>query len=168
MYFRKYLPGSFWGKIQYGHRRMTQKVPHARSSSRQIRKVPQSFWIPWNWLIGSTLKSSIYLLMYYCCSSFGVPKPIPVRCCTGIAYLYLFFHLTENSLKEEIVSSFFYIPSLAPCSVHERSLINDQMMAPVCAPTPCPQLLIPAQCHIRKLHCAKSTCTLCGTGFTEL
>lgn len=90
MYFRKYLPGSFWGKIQYGHRRMTQKVSHARSSSRQIRKVPQSFWIPWNWLIGSTLKSSIYLLMYYCCSSFGVPKPIPVPCCTGIVHLYVF------------------------------------------------------------------------------
>lgn len=53
-----------------------------------------------------------------------------------------------------------YPQSLAPCS-HEWSLKNAQMMAPVCAPTPCPQLLIPTQCHVRKLHCAKSTVVPC-------
>lgn len=48
-----------------------------------------------------------------------------------------------------------YPQSRAPCSVHGRTLINDQMMAPVCAPTPCPPTLIPAGCHIREVYCAK-------------
>ena len=42
-------------------------------------------------------------------SSLDIPQPIPSPCCTVIVYMYLFLHLTENSVKEEVVSSSFYI-----------------------------------------------------------
>ena len=109
-------------------------------------------------LIGSTLKSSVYLIMQLLQWTLAHSHTLLHWNCLSVSVSPFDWKLLEG--RGSIIF-LLYPQSLAPCSVHEWSLKNDEMMAPVYAPTPCPQLLIPTQCQVRKLHCAKSTVVPC-------
>lgn len=106
--------GLFKPEVGNSHR-MTQKFLHPGNNFRQIRKVPQNYFEfhETNWST-AYWRSTVCLLRY-------MLKSTPSPCCLVLGYLYLFLHLTENYLKEEMVSSILYPQSLALCLVHERS-----------------------------------------------